>query len=153
MTPHFSGYFLNPIIVKAMLYRSKYVMDINDVYNVFSGSHYQNLILKKVVVDGVEYKHAFFSDDCNITVRFMLDGFQVFKQIHGGSTSCWPLILVNFNLNPNICTHLAHIIPLGIIPGPKSPQDFNSFFWPFIDECKLLAIGVHAFDTAANEKF
>ena len=48
---------------------------------------------------------------------------------------------------------LAHIIPLAIIPGPKAPKDFNSFLWPFVDECKKLAKGVWAFDAHANEAF
>ena len=153
MTPRFSAYFLNPVVVQAMSYRSEYVMDVDNVYDVFGGSHYQNLLHKRVVVDGVEYEHTFFSDKRDIAMGFMLDGFQVFKRVRGGSASCWPLILVNFNLDFDIRTHLAHIIPLGIIPGPKSPQDLNSFLRPFIDECKLLAIGVRVFDAVANENF
>src|SRR5271154_4017136 len=48
---------------------------------------------------------------------------------------------------------LAHIIPLAIIPGPKALKDFNSFLWPFVDECKKLATGVWAFNAHANEAF
>ncbi|KAF9515818.1 hypothetical protein BS47DRAFT_1391321 [Hydnum rufescens UP504] len=54
---------------------------------------------------------------------------------------------------PEIRTHLIHIIPLGIINGPKSPQDFNSFLQPFIDECKQLAHGIRAFDATSNDGF
>ena len=48
---------------------------------------------------------------------------------------------------------LAHIIPLSIIPGPKAAKDFNSFLWPFVDECKKLVTGVWAFNAHTNEAF
>jgi hypothetical protein len=61
---------------------------------------------------------------------------------------------MNFNLPPDIRTRLSNIIPLGLIPGPKSPVDFDSFARHFIDECKILASsGVRAWDACANEGF
>src|SRR5258708_15247938 len=38
-------------------------------------------------------------------------------------------------------------------PGPKAPQDLKSFIRPFIDECKQLAAGIHAFDSCQDEGF
>ncbi|KAF8312375.1 hypothetical protein DL93DRAFT_2042152, partial [Clavulina sp. PMI_390] len=52
------------------------------------------------------------------------------------------MILVNFNLPPEVRTQLHYIIPLGVIPGPHAPKDFNSFEWPFVRDCKILARGV-----------
>src|SRR5260370_1355872 len=75
------------------------------------------------------------------------------KAQRDGGTTCWPLIALNFNLPPDICMWLAHIIPLSIIPGPKAPKDFNLFLHPFVDECKKLAAGVWAFDSHENKTF
>ena len=83
----------------------------------------------------------------------MLDGFQIFKAQRDGGATCWPLITLNFNLPPDICMWLAHIIPLSIIPGPKAPKDFNSFLHLFVDECKKLTAGVWAFDSHENKMF
>ena len=46
-----------------------------------------------------------------------------------------PLLIVNLNLPPTICTHLEHLICLGIAPGLHTPKDANSFFHPAYLEC------------------
>ncbi|KAF8596396.1 hypothetical protein BDV93DRAFT_534733 [Ceratobasidium sp. AG-I] len=43
----------------------------------------------------------------------------MFKQRRKGSSSAWPLILLNYNLHPSIRTRLDNIICVGVIPGPK----------------------------------
>src|SRR5258706_7796490 len=83
----------------------------------------------------------------------MLDGFQIFKAQRDGGATCWPLIALSFNLPPEICTELMHIIPLSIIPGHKARKAFNSFLHPFRDECKKLTTGVWAFDSHKNKTF
>src|SRR5260370_17058272 len=83
----------------------------------------------------------------------MHDGFQIYKCARGGSTSCTPIIAINFNVDQLDHTHLPNIIPICLIPGPKAPQDMNSFIWPLIDECKKLATGVHAYDSHQDEGF
>ncbi len=107
----------------------------------------------QVTINGAGLDHHFFSDIQDVTLGLMLDGFQIFKAQRDGSTTCWPLITLNFNLPPEICTWLAHIIPLSIIPGPKAPKDFNLFLHPFVDECKKLTAGIWAFDSHENKTF
>src|SRR5258707_3932700 len=107
----------------------------------------------QVTINGAGLDHHFFSDIQDVTLGLMLDGFQIFKAQRDGSTTCWPLITLNFNLPPEICTWLAHIIPLSIIPGLKAPKDFNSFLHPFIDKCKKLTAGIWVFDSHENKTF
>src|SRR5260370_33098079 len=83
----------------------------------------------------------------------MHDGFQIYKCARGGSTSCTPIIAINFNVDQLDHTHLPNIIPICLIPGPKALQDMNSFVWPLIDECKKLATGVCAYDSHQDEGF
>src|SRR5260370_28986191 len=75
---------------------------------------------------------------------------------HSGSctmASCTPIIALNFNIDQLGCTHLLNIIPICLIPGPKAPQDLNSFIQPLIDKCKQLAAGICAFDSHQDEGF
>lgn len=143
--------FLSTSISPSMKYRSDYDVE-GEMSDIFGGQHYRDLLQERVVVDGVEYER-FFSDERDIALLFMMDGFQIFKRCFGNTATCWPLIALNLNLPPEIRCHLANVIPIGIIPGPKEPKDFGSFLRPFVEECKRLAIGVRAYDRVKNEYF
>src|SRR5260370_4133393 len=106
-----------------------------------------------VKIDGYPQSHKVFSYSRHVAIGFMTDGFQIFKHQRNGSSTCWPLIIINFNLPPEIHTQLSNIIPLAIIPGLKAPINFNSFEQPFMEECKLLAAGVQSFDIMTGQSF
>src|ERR1700677_2684410 len=111
-----------------MQYRSTLDADDTTIQDVFHGDHYRMLIRKQVQINGE--KHHLFSDPHDVALGIMTDGFQIFKRQRDGSTTCWPIIAINFNLPPEERTKLSNIIPLAIIPGPKAPKDFNSFLQP-----------------------
>ncbi|KAG8988522.1 hypothetical protein FRB90_002697, partial [Tulasnella sp. 427] len=67
--------------------------------------------------------------------------------------TCWPIVIFNYNLPPEIRFHLDNILCLGVIPGLKQAKDSNSFLWPFVEEMLSLAKGVVAFDALAKESF
>ena len=46
-----------------------------------------------------------------------------------------------------------NLLPLGITPGPKSPQDLDSFIAPFLEELELLQKGVAAYDAFTKSPF
>ncbi len=145
--------FLNSHLVDKMKYRSNFPFDPTVSEDIFSGSHYQQLLSEFVIVDGVCLHHKFFSDPCDVALGILTDGFRIFKQGHKGSPTCWPLIALNFNLPPTERVHLRNIIPIAIIPGPKSPRHMSSFLRPLIEECKQLAAGVHIYDVQHDECF
>ena len=105
------------------------------------------------MIDGIPCGHHFFSDPRDIAFRIMHDGFQIYKHACGSSASCTPIIALNFNIDQLEHTHLPNVIPIYLIPGPKAPQDLNSFIQPLIDECKQLVAGIHAFDSCQDEGF
>src|SRR5258708_38517808 len=111
----------------------------SEIEDVFDGIHYRMLCQTQVTIDGAELDHHFFSDIRDVTLGLMLDGFQIFKAHRDGGATCWPLITLNFNLPPDICMQLAHIIPLSIIPEPKAPKNFNLFLHLFLHESNKLA--------------
>ena len=69
------------------------------------------------------------------------DGFAPFNRC---KLTAWPLILINYNLPPEVRSHVNNIFSLGIIPG--KPVDSDSFLWPVVQELLRLSIGVRVFD-------
>lgn len=112
--------------------------------------HYRSLLEKKVKVGDKELPHRYFQDPRDVALGLSTDGFAPFKR---RSKTAWPLILINYNLPPEIRTLLEHVMCLGIIPGPKKPVDFDSFLWPFSRELLRLMGGVHAYDSLSDSFF
>ncbi|KEP46611.1 transposase family Tnp2 protein [Rhizoctonia solani 123E] len=94
------------------------------------------------------YKH--FEDFRELALMVMLDGMAPFKR---RKHSCWPIIIINLNLKPDIRMHQDNIICIGAIPGPHSPKDINSFLQSLVDELVELAKGVEAVDVVREEVF
>ena len=59
-----------------------------------------------------------------------------------------PLLLINYNLHPELRFRKENIICLGIIPGLKKPKDLLSFLRPVVDEFQVLATGVPAINAS-----
>lgn len=66
------------------------------------------------------------------------DGADAFRAT---SYSHWPVIALVLNLPPSERFKIRNIHPLFVVPGPKSPSDFVSFFQPFLDEIEALGEG------------
>lgn len=117
------------------------------VQDIFDGSNYRHLQAQQVVVDGVEQPYHFFEQETDIALGFSTDGFCPFRR---RKKSCWPLLVFNYNLPPEFRFHLKWALCIGVIPGPTKPKDSNSFLWPFVQECKKLALGVRTFSILDN---
>ena len=120
------------------------------ITDVFDRSLYNELCQKHVKMNGKDLPHKYFSDARDIALGLSLDGVAPFKS---RKQTAWPVILFNFNLPPEIRTHLEHILCYGVIPGPKSVKDVDSFLWPLYDELVDLAKGVKTLDLQSHEFF
>jgi hypothetical protein len=118
--------------------------------DVFDSKNYSTLRERFVTVNGVRMPYKFFSDLRDIALGLSTDGFSPFKR---RKKTCWPLLLFNYNLPPEIRFHLKHVLCVGVIPGPNKPKDADSFLWPLVEELLKLELGVSAFDVCASEKF
>ncbi|KAJ3536499.1 hypothetical protein NMY22_g6010 [Coprinellus aureogranulatus] len=136
---------------KLMQYRAKeYPYDPEEdpdkvkatVKDIFDGRNFRTLQQKRVVVDGVEQPYRFFEQDTDVALGFSTDGFCPFRR---RKKTCWPLLVFNYNLPPEIRFHLKWVLCIGVIPGPTKPKDCDSFLWPFVQECLRMALGVKAF--------
>lgn len=81
----------------------------------------------EIEMDGRKLGIKYFADDRDTALSFPSDGFCLFDS---GSGTCWPLVLFNFNLTPEERVHTRQILSVGLIPGPKKPEDFDSFHLP-----------------------
>ena len=119
--------------------------------DVFDSSHYQSLFNTIVMVPAdMDHPFFYFSDEQDIAISLLTDGFAPFKQ---RDKMCWPVIIFNYNLPPNICFQKKYCIHLFTIPGPKKPWDWDLFCWPLIQELIQLEISVKAFNVISQSIF
>jgi len=148
LIPRLKGYYQNAQLVQQLRYRHGFVSDPNIIQDVYDGKHYKRLRMEQVVIDGQERRYKFFTDSHDIALGLSTDGFAPFRR---RKKTCWPLLIYNYNLPPEIRFHYEHILCIGVIPG--KPKDFDSFFWPAMEELIKLAMGVGAFDITEQERF
>ena len=149
LIPRLQSFYQSPRTIEKLSYRHHYQHDPQQIGDVFDCTHYRKLLHHKVKVDGVERPYTYFSDRRDIAFGLSVDGYLLFKRRRNGP-SATPIILQNYNLPPQIRTHLENLICLGIIHKPK---DLRSFLVPFDEECAQLARGVPTFDASCSELF
>jgi len=137
-------------MIKRMQYRGKFISDADIIKDLFDGENYQRLKEEYVTIGGVPQPHKFFSDPRDIALGLSLDGFCPFKR---RSQTCWPLIIFNYNLPPEIRFLLRYILCVGVIPGPRKPKDADSFAYPLIVELLEFLAGISTFDVEQNALF
>ncbi|KAJ2920000.1 hypothetical protein MD484_g408, partial [Candolleomyces efflorescens] len=152
LIPRLKAFYETPStdIAKNMQYRAEFKSEEGIIQDYVDGSNYQRLQQQHVVIDGHRQPHKFFDSPRDIALGFSTDGFCPFKR---RKKTCWPLLVYNYNLPPEIRFWYQHIICIGVIPGPKKPKDFDSFYWPAIEELMKLARGIRCLDRARLEHF
>ncbi|KAJ0021408.1 hypothetical protein Pint_31854 [Pistacia integerrima] len=104
--------------------------------------------------DLVNYKWpAFVEDPRNLRLGLAVDGFNPFSNM-STTYSCWPVMLVTYNLPPWLCMKKENIT-LALIPGPKQPsKDIDVYLQPLIEDLQeLWNNGVTVYDSYTNSCF
>ncbi|XP_021848834.2 uncharacterized protein [Spinacia oleracea] len=96
----------------------------------------------------------FASDPRNVRLGLASDGFQPFANSNT-SYSIWPVILIPYNVPPELCMKQSNMILSMLISGPKGPGDaIDVYLQPLIEELKdLWEVGVQTFDAATQRHF
>lgn len=136
--PQLQGYFKSPEMVDLLSYRHKYAPSSDMIRDVFDSQHYRHLCETQVVIDGVRQRHEHFSHPDDIALGICLDSYLMFDQRRKGP-SATPILLQNYNLPPQLRTHLNMLICAGLIPGPKQPKNIALFLAPLEEELVTLA--------------
>ena len=139
----------NSTHAKKMCYRANYVHEPSIIGDVFDSIHYQSL-LNTIIPGNINHPFFYFSDECDIALGLSTDKFGPFEQ---RDKTCWPIILFNYNLSPEIRFQKKYCIHVGTVPGPKKPWDWDSFCWPLVQELIQLEIGVKAFNAINQAAF
>ncbi|KAH7911338.1 Transposase family tnp2-domain-containing protein, partial [Hygrophoropsis aurantiaca] len=150
--PRLQGFFQSPTMIENLSYRADYEPSPDKIRDIFDSNHYHRLLRHRVVVDDEKLSHRYFSDKRDIALSLCTDSYLLYKRRRGGP-SATPLLLQNYNLPPQIRTHLSNLLCVGIIPGPNQPKDLESFLAPLDDECADLAHGVETFDAQKRALF
>jgi hypothetical protein len=82
--PRLQGFFQNPSKVEQLLYRHRYQHVPGTIADAFDGQNYRNLRKKKVVVDGEELPHCYFSGKNDISLSICTDSYLLFDRRRKG---------------------------------------------------------------------
>ncbi|XP_042418214.1 uncharacterized protein LOC122006686 [Zingiber officinale] len=90
----------------------------------------------------------------NLRLGLATDGFNPFGDL-SSRYSCWPVILVNYNLPPLMCMAKENLMLTLLIPGPKQPgNDIDVYLEPLVEDLKeLWDIGVETYDAFSKLVF
>ena len=150
LIPCLCSMVVNQWIALAMRYRAEYQLNTNNISDIFNGGLYKELLRTCVIVGGEKMPFNHFLDPRDIALGCSADNFAPHKCC---TKMCWPVVIFNYNLSPDVRFHQENIILLGIIPGPKKPQDFDSFIWPLMEELLQLELGIKAYDALSETLF
>ena len=155
LIPQLVAFFLNREVNKRMRYRSdghpkSKANGMDQITDVFDGSHYRGLLEKEVTINGHSLGHNYFSDDRDIALGLATDGVNPWRR---RKSTFWPILLYNYNLPPEERFHDDNAICIGEVPGPEKPKDMDSFLFPTTQELLKLAVGVQAYDVIEDEIF
>ncbi|KAF8752833.1 Transposase family tnp2 [Rhizoctonia solani] len=141
LIPQLRALFQDPEMAKKLKYRvlCNEIREQGVIQDVFDSEHY--LTLRETLVDP-EGEYHFFDNPQDIALGVATDGFTLFKRRRRGLSTAWPIIIINYNLNPRIRNRLENVLCVGVIPGPKQCKDLNSFLVPLLDELLELEAGV-----------
>lgn len=150
--PRLRAAFENKSRAKELMYRHEFRSEAGKIKDIFDSKHYKSLLSQRVIVDGEQLDHCYFSQPTDLALGHAMDGVSLFKS-RSHSSSCTPIITVIYNLPPQLRSRCANILINAVIPGPKAPKDTDSFMYPITQEAKQLARGVDAFNAIKEEAF
>lgn len=97
---------------------------------------------------------SFAAEPRNLRLGLSTDGFNPFSML-SSKYSCWPVMLMTYNLPPSLCMQKENIMLTLLIPGPKQPgNDIDIYLQPLIEDLQLLwSGGVEAYDAFSKSIF
>ncbi|CAL9018746.1 unnamed protein product [Prunus brigantina] len=95
----------------------------------------------------------FGNEPRNLRLALSSDGFNPHSSL-SSRYSCWPVILVTYNLPPWLCMKQKFMMLTLLISGPKQPgNDIDVYLEPLIDDLKSLWDEIRGVYDAHNEEY
>ena len=97
---------------------------------------------------------SFAAEERNLRLGLSTDGFNPFN-MKNTRYSCWPVLLVNYNLPPDLCMKKENIMLTLLIPGPQQPgNNIEVYLEPLIEDlCHLWDNGELTYDSYSKSTF
>ncbi|XP_024010078.1 uncharacterized protein LOC112085202 [Eutrema salsugineum] len=108
-----------------------------------------------VTWDQMNSKYPLFAAESrNIRLGLSTNGFNPFS-MKNTRYSCWPVLLVNYNMAPDLCMKKENIMLSLLIPGPYQPgNSIDVYLEPLIDDLqRLWDIGEQTYDAFSKTTF
>ncbi|KAL0539877.1 hypothetical protein IC582_024098 [Cucumis melo] len=96
----------------------------------------------------------FGSEPRNLRLTLSTDGVNPHGDL-SSRYSCWPVMLVTYNLPPWLCMKQKNFMLIALISGPKQPgNEIDVYLAPLVDDLKILwHDGVECYDAYQDECF
>ncbi|XP_073120199.1 uncharacterized protein [Henckelia pumila] len=96
----------------------------------------------------------FASESRNLRLAISVDGINP-HSLMSSAYSCWPVVMITYNLPPWLCMKRKFMMLTLLISGPKQPEnDIDVYLAPLVDDLKCLwEIGVDAYEAYWKEYF
>ncbi|XP_042387441.1 uncharacterized protein LOC121979516 [Zingiber officinale] len=95
----------------------------------------------------------FESEPRNLRLALATDGINPHNNL-SSRYSCWPIMLVNYNLPPNMCMKRKYIMLTMLISGPKQPgNDIDVYLEVLVEDLQRLWEGVDGIYDAYRKQF
>ncbi|KAL6129740.1 hypothetical protein ACLB2K_073089 [Fragaria x ananassa] len=90
----------------------------------------------------------------NLRLALSSDGFNPYGAVNS-KYSCWPVILITYNLPPWLCMKRKYMMLILLISGPKQPKnDIDVYLQPLVDDLKVLWDGIEqVYNSVRGEYF
>ena len=97
---------------------------------------------------------GFASEARNVRLGLATDGFNPFGTM-SNAYSCWPVMIVPYNLPPSLCMRKEFTMLTLLIPGKKGPgHDIDIYLQPLIEELnELWSTGTITYDSYSKSRF
>ncbi|XP_013694784.2 uncharacterized protein LOC106398827 [Brassica napus] len=97
---------------------------------------------------------TFAAEERNLRLGLSTDGFNPFN-MKNSIYSCWPVLVVNYNLPPDLCMKKENIMLSLLIPDPQQPgNSIDVYLEPLIDDLNSLwSIGEITYDALTRSTF
>ncbi|XP_073131437.1 uncharacterized protein [Henckelia pumila] len=96
----------------------------------------------------------FASEPRNLRLAISADGVNP-HSLMSSAYSCWPVLMITYNLPPWLCMKRKFVMLTLLISGPRQPgNDIDVYLAPLIDDLKCLwDTGVESYDAYQEESF
>jgi hypothetical protein len=120
------------------------------VSDIFDSDMYHSLHRKHIIVNSRQMKFTYFGNARDMVLGLSTNRFALLKW---QKATAWPLLVVNYNLPPELCCLKEFVLCVGVIPGPNKPYYFDLFLWPFVQEVLKLGCMVTVWDAVSGVVF